>query len=81
MSGEISLAGAPPIPGLAFRPFRGKADVRGMAVVRGQGIREARIHTLAENPHRSWHLYESVGFRVLKRFSRCRKPMDVFPVP
>jgi len=79
MSDATRLVDAPPILGLAFRSFRGPADLSGMAVVRGQGIREARIHTLAENPHRSWHLYESVGFRVLKRYPRYRKPMPETP--
>jgi ribosomal protein S18 acetylase RimI-like enzyme len=54
---------------------------RALVSLHAQGVTTARIHTLAENPHRSRHLYESVGFRVLKRFPRYRKPMDVFPVP
>ena len=48
---------------------------RALLTLREQGIQEARIHTLAENPHQSWHLYEKVGFRVLKRFPRYRKPL------
>ncbi len=49
---------------------------RALFTLREQGIREARIHTLAENPHQSWHLYEKVGFRVLKRFPRYRKSIS-----
>jgi len=52
---------------------------RALLTLREQGMREARIHTLAENPHQSWHLYEKVGFRVLKRFPRYRKPMPGLP--
>ena len=48
---------------------------RALLTLREQGIQEARIHTLAENPHQSWHLYEKVGFRVLKCFPRYRKSM------
>lgn len=48
---------------------------RALLGLRAQGIAEALVHTLAENPHRSWHLYESVGFRVVKRFPRYRKPL------
>jgi len=52
---------------------------RALLALREQGVQEARIHTLAENPHQSWHLYEKVGFRVLKRFPRYRKSMQSVP--
>jgi ribosomal protein S18 acetylase RimI-like enzyme len=54
---------------------------RALLALREQGLTAARIHTLAENPHRSWHLYESVGFRVLKRFPRYRKAMNELRPP
>jgi len=67
-------------------PYRGRGlgqalVSRALLALREQGIQEARIHTLAENPHQSWHLYEKVGFRVLKRFPRYRKSMDLVPGP
>jgi mycothiol synthase len=40
-----------------------------------QGVKQAGISTIAENPGRSVHLYESVGYRVVERQPRYRKPM------
>jgi mycothiol synthase len=40
-----------------------------------RGIKQASIMTVAENPNRSVHLYESVGYRIVKRQPRYRKAM------
>lgn len=40
-----------------------------------RGIQQADIGTRAENPGKSVHLYESVGYQVVKRMPRYRKPM------
>ena len=39
------------------------------------GIQRADIRTRAENPGKSLHLYESVGYQVVQRMPRYRKPM------
>ncbi len=61
-------------------PHRRKGVARALIVhalqaQREQGMTQARLRTLAENPQQAWRVYESVGFRVLKRFPRYRKPM------
>lgn len=40
-----------------------------------RGITQADIGTVAENPGKSVHLYESVGYQVVLRQPRYRKPM------
>jgi mycothiol synthase len=50
--------------------------VRALQAQREQGVSQARLRTVAENPQQAWRLYEGLGFRVLKRFPRYRKPMD-----
>jgi ribosomal protein S18 acetylase RimI-like enzyme len=40
-----------------------------------RGITQADIGTRAENPGKSLHLYESVGYQVVRRQPRYRKPM------
>jgi mycothiol synthase len=40
------------------------------------GIQQADIGTVAENPGKSVHLYESVGYQVVRRQPRYRKPMS-----
>lgn len=42
-----------------------------------RGIQQADIGTVAENPGKSVHLYESVGYQVVRRQPRYRKPMEV----
>jgi mycothiol synthase len=49
--------------------------VRALQAQRERGVKQARLRTLAENPQQAWRVYESLGFRVLKRFPRYRKPM------
>ncbi len=61
-------------------PHRRKGIARalmalGLQAQREQAVRQARLRTLAENPKQAWRVYESLGFRVLKRFPRYRKPM------
>jgi mycothiol synthase len=45
--------------------------------VQARGLAQAEIQTVAENPGKSVHLYESVGYQVMKRQPRYRKPMSV----
>jgi mycothiol synthase len=40
-----------------------------------RGIQQADLGTRAENPGRPQHLYESVGYQVVRRMPRYRKPM------
>ncbi len=40
-----------------------------------RGITQADIGTVAENPGKSAHLYESVGYQIVSRHPRYRKPM------
>jgi ribosomal protein S18 acetylase RimI-like enzyme len=40
-----------------------------------RGIQQADIGTRAENPGKSLHLYESVGYQIVSRHPRYRKPM------
>ena len=40
-----------------------------------RGITQADIGTIAENPGKSVHLYESVGYQVVQRQPRYRKPI------
>jgi mycothiol synthase len=47
--------------------------VRALHDLRRRNISIVRLHTVAEFPTQAWRLYESVGFRVLKRFPRYRK--------
>jgi ribosomal protein S18 acetylase RimI-like enzyme len=41
-----------------------------------RGIQQADIGTVAENPGKSAHLYESVGYQIVSRHPRYRKPMS-----
>ena len=40
-----------------------------------RGIQQADIGTRAENPGKSLHLYESVGYQIVSRHPRYRKPL------
>ncbi len=62
------------------RPWRqrglGKALMtRLLQRLQERGITQAEIGTVAENPGKSVHLYESVGYQVVERQPRYRKPM------
>jgi ribosomal protein S18 acetylase RimI-like enzyme len=46
----------------------------GLRSLREQGATTARLFTGAANPHRSYDLYESVGFRRQNEYVRYRKP-------
>jgi ribosomal protein S18 acetylase RimI-like enzyme len=46
---------------------------RALNALRDKGIGVVRLRTVYENPQQAWRVYESVGFRVLKRFPRYRK--------
>ncbi|MFI0449204.1 GNAT family N-acetyltransferase [Actinomadura sp. 6N118] len=43
--------------------------------LRKEGATTARLHTGTANPHRSYDLYESVGFRRQNEYVRYRKPL------
>lgn len=62
-------------------PYRRKGLARALIAralhaLRDQGATAARLHTLAGNVHDSPRVYESIGFRLLKRYPRYRKAMD-----
>ncbi|MEW2161554.1 GNAT family N-acetyltransferase [Streptomyces sp. NPDC007084] len=48
----------------------------GLRSLREHGARTARLYTGTANPHRSYDLYESVGFRRRNEYVRYRKPID-----
>lgn len=48
---------------------------RGLNTLLDRGVEIVRLHTQAENPDHAGVLYESVGFRALKRFPRYRKSL------
>jgi len=62
-------------------PYRGRGlapalIVKALLAARALGVSQVRLRTLNENPQQAWRLYEKVGFRVLKRFPRYRKPLE-----
>jgi GNAT superfamily N-acetyltransferase len=62
------------------RPWRrrglGKALMtRMLQCCQQRGIQQTDIGTVAENPGKSLHLYESVGYQIVRRQPRYRKPM------
>lgn len=71
-------------PWVAVRPaYRqqgiGKALMtRTVRLFQEQGLKKAELSTIAENPGKSVHLYESVGYQVVSRQPRYRKPLDLF---
>lgn len=51
----------------------------GLRCLREHGAETARLYTGTANPHRSYDLYESVGFRRRNEHVRYRKPITVRP--
>lgn len=49
--------------------------LEGLRSLREQGATTARLYTGTANPHRSYDLYESVGFRRRNEHVRYRKPL------
>lgn len=49
----------------------------GLRSLREHGAETARLYTGTANPHRSYDLYKSVGFRRQNEYVRYRKPIDV----
>lgn len=49
----------------------------GLRCLREHGAETARLYTGTANPHRSYDLYESVGFRRQNEYVRYRKPITV----
>ncbi|MEU8003514.1 GNAT family N-acetyltransferase [Catellatospora sp. NPDC049111] len=66
---------------VAVRPAyrrRGLASAllgRSLAAMREHGVGVATIRTVAENPNRTVQLYERVGYQVVRRQPRYRKPL------
>jgi ribosomal protein S18 acetylase RimI-like enzyme len=86
MAGQVQVlirAGRPEIEEVSVRaPYRRRGlaralIARGLDALRGKGIHSVRLRTVYENPQQAWRVYESVGFRVLKRFPRYRKAMGM----
>jgi mycothiol synthase len=46
---------------------------RAIYTLRSRGVKKIVIGTRLENPTQAWRLYEEVGFRIVKQFSRWRK--------
>ncbi|MBP1632328.1 MAG: Acetyltransferase, partial [Acidobacteria bacterium] len=62
------------------RPYRRRGLARSLLVqslhaVRERGMAEAALGVLTENLHGAFRLYESVGFRVVRRWTTLRKPL------
>ncbi|MFF4119197.1 GNAT family N-acetyltransferase [Streptomyces sp. NPDC001714] len=51
--------------------------LNGLRCLRKHGSQTARLYTGTANPHRSYDLYESVGFRRQNEYVRYRKPIAV----
>ncbi|MGW6416602.1 GNAT family N-acetyltransferase [Streptomyces sp. NPDC055055] len=49
----------------------------GLRCLRGHGAETVRLYTGTANPHRSYDLYEGVGFRRQNEYVRYRKPISV----
>jgi ribosomal protein S18 acetylase RimI-like enzyme len=49
---------------------------RSLKVLRERGMTEAALGVDAENPSGARHLYEGMGFRVVRRAVFYRRPMD-----
>lgn len=49
--------------------------LEGLRSLRERGATTARLYTGTANPHRSYDLYESVGFRRQNEYVRYRKPL------
>ncbi|MFF0560847.1 GNAT family N-acetyltransferase [Streptomyces sp. NPDC004266] len=49
----------------------------GLRCLRAHGAETARLYTGTANPHRSYDLYESAGFRRQNEYVRYRKPLTV----
>lgn len=60
---------------LAFYDFGRVLLLDGLRSLREQGATTARLFTGTANPHRSYDLYESVGFRRRNEYVRYRKPL------
>jgi mycothiol synthase len=64
------------------RPWRRRGLARALiarsfGVLKGQGMTEAALGVDAENPNGALRLYQSMGFREVKRHVTYRKPLDL----
>jgi mycothiol synthase len=51
--------------------------IAGLRALAERGVSKARLHARADNIYGAPRLYERVGFRPLKRFTRYRKPLQL----
>jgi ribosomal protein S18 acetylase RimI-like enzyme len=63
------------------RPWRKRGLARALIarsfhVLKAQGMTEAALGVDTENPSGALHLYESMGFRVVKSSASYRKPLE-----
>jgi mycothiol synthase len=63
------------------RPWRRRGLARALIarsfqVIKEQGMAEAALGVDSQNPNGALQLYKSMGFRVIKRHSSYRKPLD-----
>jgi ribosomal protein S18 acetylase RimI-like enzyme len=66
------------------RPWRRRGLAKSLLVqslhaVKERSMTEAALGVHTENPNGAFQLYESVGFRVVKKFTIYRKPLDGSP--
>jgi len=62
------------------QPYRRRGLARSLLVqslhaLKERGMEEAALSVLTENLHGAFRLYESVGFRVVRRWTTLRKPL------
>jgi ribosomal protein S18 acetylase RimI-like enzyme len=68
------------------RPYRQRGLARSLLAqslhaVKERGMEEAALGVLVENRHGAFRLYESLGFRVVRRWTCRQKPLDSQPPP
>jgi mycothiol synthase len=85
IAGQVQVLirdGRPEIEEVSVRaPYRRRGLARaliahGLDALHDQGVTSVRLRTVYENPQQAWRVYESVGFRVVKRFPRYRKGLE-----
>ncbi|MEX0788790.1 MAG: GNAT family N-acetyltransferase [Anaerolineales bacterium] len=55
--------------------------LQSLALLRDMGFQEAALGVDAENPSGALRVYEGVGFRLVRKFSVYRKPLEAEPSP
>lgn len=86
MAGQVQAlvrAGRPEIEEVSVKAqFRRRGLARaliaqGLLAMKEQGAGLPRLRTPLENPQQAWRVYESVSFRIAKRFPRYRKELAI----